>query len=413
MHNHNSGMPISEIAVWSAMLGGLLTLLALSLLDVLSNRTLGSVRNLVFVLVTGASCVLITGLPEVLIPGLPERLLMVLKASLGPVAGALALYFLGNWLGGGREDALVHRLTAWGGAVVLLAAAVLGTLASMVSTERFQELLWLVAAVNMVPVMLAALAVLRAAQLGDPLARWMGLAVGCLALTVCGIYLRGLSVGGFGLLAWALTASVTVAFFLVATVLVILRNQKNRQLARLARLTMGAEPATGLATGSALLSQIEHVFWRTGRRQGECTVICLYLSNLYEMAEPSGHGAEHQILVTMAARIRRAAGFRCVVGLYHPRCFVVVISTDKHNVPTNETVARLRATALQPVAVLDESETYQAFVPRVGLGVVTLNPADAVALDVLNDAERQAMSRVSEAEADTEHMGETAPMALN
>ena len=146
-------MSISEIAIWSAMLGGLLTLLALSLLDVLSNRTVGAVRNLVFVFVTGASCVLITGLPEVLFPGLHGRLLMVLKASLGPVAGALALYFLGNWLGGGREDALVHRLTAWGGAVVLLAAAVLGTLASLVNTDRFQELLWLVAVVNMVPVM--------------------------------------------------------------------------------------------------------------------------------------------------------------------------------------------------------------------------------------------------------------------
>lgn len=307
----------------------------------------------------------------------------------------------------------MHRLTAWGGAVVLLAAAVLGTLASLVNTDRFQELLWLVAAVNMAPVMLAALAVRRAAQLGDPRARWMGLAVACLALTVCGSYLRGLNVGCFGVFTWALTATVTVAFFLIATVLVILRNQKNRQLARLARLTMGAEPATGLATGSALLSQIEHVFWRTARRQGECTVICIYLSNRCEMAEPSGHGAEHQILVPMAAPIRRAAGFRCVVGLYHPRCFVVVIATDKHNVPTSERVARLHASAPQPVAVLDESETYQAFVPRAGLGVGTLNPADAVALDVRNEAERQALSRLNDAEADIERMGETTPMALN
>ncbi|WP_439114454.1 hypothetical protein [Hydrogenophaga sp.] len=405
-------MLISELAVWSAMLGGLLTLLALSLVDALVNRTVGSVRNLWFVLVTGASCVLVTGLPEVLFPDLPAHLLLVLKASLGPLAGAMALYFLGNWLGGVREDALVHRLTAWGGALVCLAALVLAVVASQTAAAHFVSLLRVAAVVNMVPVLLAALAVWRAAQLGDPLARWMGLAVACLAATVCGIYLRGLQVPGFGLFTWVLTAVFTVAFFLVSTVLVLVRNQKNRQLARLSRLQAGAEPATGLITGSALLSQVEHVFWRTARRQGECTVVCLYLSNLYEMAEPSGHGAEHQILATMAARIRRAAGFRCVVGLYHPRCFVVVLSTDKHAAPASETVARLRSMATQAVAVMDEAEAYHAFVPRLGLGVITVNPASAESMDVLNDAERQAMALVGEPGADTEHSNTTQPMAL-
>jgi GGDEF domain-containing protein len=406
-------MLISEIAVWSAMLGGLLTLLALSLVDALGNRTVGSVRNLVFVVITGASCVLVTGLPEVFFPHLPARLLMVLKASLGPLAGAMALYFLGNWLGGVREDTLVHRLTAWGGALVLLAALVLAVVGSQTEATHFTSLLLVAAAVNMVPVLLAALAVWRAARLGDPLARWMGLAVACLAATVCGIYLRGLQVPGFGLFTWVLTAVFTVAFFIVSTVLVFIRNQQNRQLARLSRLQAGAEPATGLVTGSALLSQVEHVFWRTARRQGECTVVCLYLSNLYEMAEPSGHGAEHQILATMAARIRRAAGFRCVVGLYHPRCFVVVLSTDKHAAPAGETVDRLKSMATQPVAVVDEAETYQAFVPRVGLGVITVNPVSAVAMDVLNGAERQAMALVNEHHEDTEHGKTTEPMALS
>jgi hypothetical protein len=130
-------MLISEIAVWSAMLGGLLTLLALSLVDALGNRTVGSVRNLVFVVITGASCVLVTGLPEVFFPHLPARLLMVLKASLGPLAGAMALYFLGNWLGGVREDTLVHRLTAWGGALVLLAALVLAVVGSQTEATHF------------------------------------------------------------------------------------------------------------------------------------------------------------------------------------------------------------------------------------------------------------------------------------
>lgn len=387
-------MAESEIVVWSALLGGLLTLLALSLVDALSNRSRGAVRNLLFVLVTGASCLLMTGLLEWLFPALPERWWMVLKASLGPLAGAMALHFLGNWLGGLREGVLVHRLTAWGGALVLLAAALMAVVASQIEPADFPSLLWLTAALNMAPVLLGGLAVWHSAKLGDPLARWMGLAVAFLALTVAGFYLHALQVADLGVLSWVLTAVVTMAFFLMATVLVMQRNREIRQLARLSRLEQGAEPATGLPTGSGLLAQVDHVLWRTARRQGECTVICLYLSNLYEMAEPSGRGAEHQILLAMSARIRRAAGFRCVVGLYHPRCFVVVLPTDQHNAPASETVERLRSTVTQPVAVQDEANTYQHFEPCVGLGVVTASSLSATSMELINSAERQAMDRL-------------------
>lgn len=393
------------------MLGGLLTLLALTLVDTLSTRTRGSVRNVVFVLITGTSCLLLTGLPEVLFPNLPERLLMVLKASLGPFAGAIALYFLGKWFGGMWEGALAHRFTAWGGSAVLLAATLMAIVASQIDPAHFTSLLWITAGVTMVPVLLAVLAVWHAAKLGDPLARWMGLAMACLALVVCGIYLRGLNVPGFGLLTWVFTAMLTVIFLLMASVLVMLRNRENRQVTRTSRPDLNADPATGLATGSGLLSQVDHVFWRTARRQGECTVICLYLNNLYEMTGFSGPCAEHQILVAMAARIRRVAGFRCVMGLYHPRCFVVVLPTDKHNAPADETVERLMSMAPQPVPVLDEADTYQAFLPCVGLGVVTVNPVGASSMEVINTAERQAMARLSKQDP-TEQALTTEPMEL-
>lgn len=395
------------------MLGGLLTLAALALGDVLANRQTGSVRNLLFVLVTGSSCVVMTGLPEVFFPGLPERLLMVLKTGLGPLAGAMALYYLGNWLGGVREDLQVHRLTAWGGAGLLLAALVLAVLGGLVDPDSFHDLLVAAAIVNMVPVLLALVAVIRSVQRGDPLARWMLLAIFCLAVMVGGIYLRGLDVPGFGLGTWVVVSVLTVSFFLIATVLVLLRNRANRQLVRLSQLQLGADPATGLPTGSALLSLVEHAFWRTGRLNGECTVVCLYLSNLYELADSAGPGGEHQILVAMAARIRRAAGFRCVVGLYHPRCFVVVISADRHNAPVGETVSRLRALGAEPLPVMDEKQTYHTFRPSLGVGIVANAPLHAKPMDVLNDAERQALAMVREPSRHvTEHDIETAPAPL-
>ncbi len=408
-------MPVSEIAVWSAMLGGLLTLSAVALGDALASRSVGSVRNLLFVLIAGASCVVITGLPEVFFPGLPERLMMVLKASLGPLAGAMALYFLGTWLGGVREDVLVHNLTALGGTVVLLTALALAAVSSQADPMHFQALLALAGAVNLVPVVLGLVAVVRAAKLGDPLARWMGVGMVCLAGATVGLYAKGLSVSGPGLGIWLVTAVLTLTYFLVASVLGLVRNRYNRRLARLSRLEGGAEPATGLPTGAALLAEVEHVFWRTARRGGVCTVVCLHVSNLYELADAPGQGAEHQILTTLAARVRRAAGFRCVVGLYHPRCFVVVLAADRLGQATLEALTRLRSTVAMPMSVMDARQVYQPFKPALGMGVVTLEPEGSTPMEVINQAERRALAEVGEASDSSlvsQHDIDTAPGEL-
>lgn len=397
------------------MLGGLLTLSAVALGEALGSRTLGSVRNLLFLLLTGTSCVVMTGLPEVFFPGLPERLVMVVKAGLGPMAGAIALYFLGNWLGGVREDPLVHRLTALGGTVLFLCAIALAATASQVSPSDFPGLLLLAAGVNMVPVLLALLAVIRAAQLGDPLARWMAVAIVCLAVMTAGLYARGLDVPGLGLGVWVFTATVTLAYFLIASVLGLLRNRQIRNLDRLSRLEQGAEPATGLPSGAALLTEVEHVFWRAARRGGVCTVVCLYVSNLYEMVDQLEKGAEHQILTTLAARVRRAAGFRCVVGLYHPRCFVVVLSTKKLNNEALDALTRLRATVALPMSVMDARRTYRPFTPQVGMGVISLEPDGSTPMEVINQAERRALAEAGEARDSSlrsEHDIDTSPGVL-
>lgn len=384
-------MPLSELVIWSAMLGGLLTILAMAAIDGLQQRTPGALRNLLFVLVTGTSCVVMTGLPELLLPALPARLMMVLKAGLGPMAGALALYFLGNWLGGIREDIWVHRLTVWGGGALLGLAMLLALAASQLPADRFGDLLWGVAAVNMVPVALAVVAVVRSAALGDPLARWMSLAIACLVVMVAGLYAKGLDLAWVGTGTQLLTALASVAFFLVATVLVLLRNRQVRLLKRLMRLEMGAEPATGLPTGGALLTQMEHSFWRTARLHGRCSVICLYLANLYETTASDAQPVDGQILVALAARIRRAAGFRCLVGLYHPRCFVVVMDSERSQKPIADTVASLRALVELPLAVTGEWQVQRSFVPQIGVGVLTIDPRRADPLKVLNQVEHMAL----------------------
>ena len=377
------------------MLGGLLTLAVIAIADALVNRSISSFRNLAFVVITGASSLVRTGLPEMLLPGMPDGLLRLLKVSTGPLSGAIALNYLGMWLGGGREDPIVHRITAWGSSALLFCAVTLGVLVAQASSQEFHRLLEATAVVTMVAVLLGIVVSVRAAMMGDPLARWMVLACVCLAGMVSGLYLRSLQIEGFGLGTWILTAACTVAYFLMVSALVIMRIRQSRQLARLAGLQSGADPATGLPTGSVLLSKVEHAFWRTARFHGECTVVCLHLRNLYELGEAAGHGVEHQILAAMAARIRRAAGFRCVVGLYHPRCFVVVISAHKRRRLVNMTVSRLQHLVADPLSVVGLDGARHAFTPDLGVGVVTLNPVNADPLKVITDAERQALGPAS------------------
>jgi GGDEF domain-containing protein len=386
-------MEMTENTVWSVMAGGLLSLALLAGADALITRSLGAVRNVLLVSFIGSVCVLMSGLPELLFPDIPERLLMVLKASLGPLAGALGLRFLGIWIGGASEDRLLYGVTVWGCYLMLVAAAALAVLAMIVSPAEFTELLLISAAVNAVTVLLILLVSVRATLMGDPLALWLVLASLLLAGMMTGLYLHALKVP-LSLISWLLTASAALLFVLIVMVLIIVRNRANRELARLARLDSGSDPVTGLPTGARLLSEVEHAFWRAGRLRGQCVVVCVYLSNLYELGDSMGRTTDNQILAATAARIRRAAGFRCVVGLYHPRCFMIVFTLDRKRTFDEAALTRMRNLVTQPLQVVGSREQRQQFQPVVGLSALPVLPDLVQPLDVLNEAEHQAMDEV-------------------
>lgn len=389
-------MEMTENTVWSVMAGGLLSLALLAGADALVTRSLGAVRNLLLVSFIGSVCVLMSGLPEQLFPELPPRLLMVLKASLGPLAGALGLRFLGIWIGGAREDRLLYAVTVWGCHLMLIAAAVLAVLAVISPAQDFRSLLLVAAAITAVMVLLILLVGVRATRMGDPLALWLLPAGLLLAGMMTGLYLHALQVP-LHWIWWLLTASSALIFVLIVMVLIIVRNRANRELARLARLDSGSDPVTGLPTGARLLSEVEHAFWRAGRLRGQCVVVCVYLSNLYELGDSMGRTTDNQILAATAARIRRAAGFRCVVGVYHPRCFIIVFTLDRKRAFDEAALTRIRNLVTQPLQVVGSREQRQQFQPVVGLSALPVLPDLVQPLDVLNEAEHQAMDEVRRA----------------
>jgi GGDEF domain-containing protein len=391
----------SELVVWSAMLGGLLTLAVLAMGVVLVFRNANALRYLLFVALTGASSLMRTGLVETLLPELPQELLKLLKVCAGPLSAALVIRYMVRWLDGAQVDSMLHRLALWGTVGLLLAALVLGVLVYQVPEREFHRLLRASAIVTAVAALSGLAASIRAAVMGDPLARWAVLAAGCLLVALFGFYVRSMNVPGFGLGTWMLTAGCLMGYFLVGSGLVVTRIREARRLDRLASIPTGSDPATGLPTGAVLLSEVEHAFWRTARLGGECTVVCLHVANLYALGESAGPGAADQILTATAARIRRAAGFRCVVGLYHPLCFVVVISADKRREYVGLTLSRLHALAAQALTVVGQDGAEHHFRPQLGMGVVTPpDIAQAKPMEVIHRAEQQALGAARRAPED-------------
>jgi len=389
--NHHI-METSELAVWSVMLGGLLILATVATAFALVQRSANALRFLLFVGLTGASSLMRTGLVEALLPDFPPLLLDLLKVCAGPLSAALVIRYMAIWLGLPEVDPYVHRVAVWGSGAMLLSALLLGLLVLTQPEPAIPRLLRASAILTAIATLIGLLSSLRAALQGDPLAGWAAVAAASLGVALFGLYARSVDLPGFGLGTWMLTAACMLLYFLLASMVAVLRIREAQQLDRQAQLAAGTDVATGLPTGSVLLAQVGQALRRTARLQGESTVVCLSLANLYALGETAGHGVEQQIQASLAARIRRAAGFRCVVGLYHPLCFVVVFATDKRRDHVVRTLARLRALVSQPLRVVGHDGTRHVFRPSVGVGMVSPVAAGARALDVINEAERMALS---------------------
>jgi GGDEF domain-containing protein len=342
--------------------------------------------------VTGASCVLLSGLPQDLHPDLPIIPVLILKSSLGPMSGAMVLMYLKQWLGVAAEDRYVYYAINWGSNTLFASALAIAMLCVVLGGTHATEIFMLAAALNGLAVVLATFTSVRAAQLGDQMARTM--AFGCLflAISLAGLLNHQLTPEGGNPYTWALTSFSTVMFFMVMVTLAISRNRQLRELQRLSHIALGVDPVTGLPRGSVLLSKVDDAFWRSNRLNTNSTVFCLNLRNLYELSDAVGPSVDLQILSAMAARIRRAVGFRCVVGLYHPRCFVIVMTAVKQPRVVHKMTVRLRELMCEPLTVVGANDSLHQFKPWFNVGAVTVSGANLVPAQVIDEAERIALA---------------------
>ena len=87
------------------------------------------------------------------------------------------------------------------------------------------------------------------------------------------------------------------------------------------------------------------------------------------------------------ARLRRAVGFRNVVGLYHPRCFIVVVSAVQDARVVRKVAERLRTHLLQPMLVGALTHDDYTYLPQIGIGIVRVEGIGAEASVAMDDAE--------------------------
>lgn len=373
------------------MSGVLLTLWAVAAVDAAVQRSVPAVRGLAFIVLTGGAAMVLSGLPQVLWPTLDPSRVLILKASLGSLGGALAMIYLGIWIGGAREDTLIHWTLAICCPFLVLGGTVLAVAAAWLGLPAEQGLLTAAAICNAVCVVAAGVVSVRSATLGDRLARWMVLACLFLAATVAGMYAKALHVGSGGNWGWLLAAVCTVSYFLIVIGLTISRNREMRRITRLARGAAQTEWGIEMPLGPRLLPQVEDALWRSARVGRECVVAAVSIPNLYALGDDVGQeGVDGEILGALAARIRRVVGFRNVVGLYHPRCFVLVVSAVQDRKRGELLATRLLLSLRKPVKVGMHPVSHD-FVPEVGIGVVAVNGATDAALAAINQAEQLAL----------------------
>ena len=369
---------VAELALWSAMAGVLLTLAVLASIDMVVSRTLPSVRGWVSTVFTSIACLLMCGWLETLWPSLRDIDLMPVKATLGPLCGALALAYLGHWSGMRSDDRLVRLLMGPGAGSIALGAAALLVWTLRGGDDR-DVLMW-TAAVNSLAVVMGSLVAVRSVLLGDQLARWMVLACLCLAQMTAGHYAKGLG-HEWGLWYWGLTATATVSYFLTVVTMVRLRNREWRRLSRQAQGAMPVADSAGLPRGVQLVQKVDDALWRSARMERPCVIAAVVVPNLYDYGDQLPSDPEAEILVTLAARIRQVVGFRNVVGLFHQRCFVLAVSAvqDPHR---REVVGSRLLQELRMAVLLSPDPTVPPFQPDVGIGIIDV-PAGSEEVDAL------------------------------
>ncbi len=387
-------MQTNEIVIWAAMGGAWLMLTTVAAIDAVRIMTLPAWRGVSFLVLIGISALLMTGLPEHMLDITDENFLLPAKMTLGPITGAVAVSYLGIWLGVTADNKGVGRVLFWTSVLTALSAMVVLVMHVAVSAWPVRQGLAISGTITLLSVIVSALVSARTAVLGDKLAWGMTLACLCMVMMVAGLYSKGMHLP-LGDAVWALTAVAAVANFVMTTGLTFMRNLAQKKLQRIARDKTTYDLVTGLPIGSVLLSKVDDALWRGARVGNDSAVMAIWVDNLYAYHDQASTEIEQELRTRITAIVRQCVGFRNVVGLTQARCYVVAFSSVKDKLLLLRIAQRVLSSTRKPMKLgflIGESYVY---VPQVSVGIVHVpRAAQGQSLGVMDAAQRLAQQAV-------------------
>jgi GGDEF domain-containing protein len=389
----NMLMQTHEIVIWAAMGGAWLMLTTVAAMDAARIMSLPAWRGVTFLVLIGVSALLMTGLPEHLLDISDEHLLLPAKMTLGPITGAVALNYLGIWLGVTTDNKGVGRVLFATSLLVMLASMALLAMHVVVAPWSVHQGLAVSGFITLLPAVIGALVSVRTALLGDKLAWGMTIACLCMVVMVAGLYAKGLH-QQLGNVAWALIAVATVANFVLTTGLTILRNLAQKRLRRIARDNTAYDLVTGLPIGSVLLSKVDDAMWRGARVGNDSAVMAIWVDNLYALHDRASPEIEQELRTRITAIVRQCVGFRNVVGLMQARCYVA-FSSVKDKLLLLRMAQRVLNASHKPMKLGFLIGEAYVHVPQVSVGIVHVpRSTQGQSLDVMDAAQRLAQQAV-------------------
>lgn len=358
-------MSQAEIAIWSASIGVFAVCFVSAWVNAAVTRSIAGVQAALFILMAWwfvASC---SGWLEVFTPFLSSKVHQTSVLLSGPIAGAVAMYGLSQFIRAHHRDAIILR-----GMQLVCAVSALSALA--VLWPSYTQALESVAIIMLFCSVAAFWLVLRAALLGDRFAWPMVAACFALLLMVMGLYATALGGIDNQLALQALSSVAAAAYLVGCTIAVWRRNDEYLRMRRALSMHREKDLLTQLWTGAGLVRRVDQTIARAQRNRKETAIICVEIFNANQLRQELGVNALEQVIFTIAARLRRSVGSSTEVGRYDDNSFVVIVEGVKQPSVLRPLGLRVAAAVRRPVLLHPYSTSPRDFRCDVGVGVARL-----------------------------------------
>lgn len=346
-------------------------------------RSFSATRGAFYQLSALLFVVLLSGLPGALGTSFTGPGLELAQAVMGPISGALANFWMRDWLAARKRDRVMElglRLAGW----ACLAAAV--ALLFVTPDHRLPA----AAIVTLTDIGIVLWLSVRASLLGDRLAA--GIALGCLLMlpAAAGLFLLALRLYPVGVGWQVFTALCSVACLSVIGAMVWQRARDELRAQRLQTSHADFDPLTKVYNSGALVQRLLKAQRRRRRTRRYGAMLAVMAFDTERLAATLGTQGRDEAYLHLVARLRREVGVVNIVGRYYDRCFIALLESVHSPTDLRTVGLRVAVRCRRPMEIHGlEGDAHQVRLD-IGVGIVPIADGFRDVDDLLHDAQRLA-----------------------